>query len=164
MPASSTLRPVLTIASLLLVIAITSACGGHSPRQIRGELPAIHLDSLTRTNDRVEVDIGIRNLNDSPLTIPSIQIALTVNDEPATELIDEQLELTVGARGREVIRLTGSSASNLDENLDLLTSGERSSLPWSMDVELGRSTGRGTRQTEANGFLHRVPGRLDSFR
>lgn len=142
---------------------MTSGCGGNHTRQVRGELPTISLDSLTRTNGRIEVDVGIRNLNDSPMDIDSIRIALSVAEEAVAEFHDERLDLTVGARGREVIRLTGSDSDSLRESLDLLTSGERASLPWSMAIDLGRS-GRSDRQTESNGFLHSVPGQPDRFR
>ena len=153
----------MAIAALLLVLAMTSGCGGHQPRQIRGELPTIDLDSLTRLNSSIQVDIGIRNINDSPLDVTSIRIVLTVNEHASLELADEQLRLTIGARGREMIRLTGQDNTSLQEHLEMLASGERASLPWSMTVDLGRGDRR-DRQTEASGFLHSVPGQPDRFR
>lgn len=154
---------LVAIATLVLVTSMTVACGGHHLRQVHGELPTIDLDSLTRLNDRIQVDVGIHNLNDSPLEIASIRIELAVNEQAPIELINDELTLTIGARGREVIRLSGRGNDSLQDNLDLLASAERMNLPWSMAVSLGRS-GRSDRETEASGYLHSMPGQPDRFR
>ncbi len=164
MPVHSFLRlPLALITIMALLLVLVTACGSPHSRQVRGELPSLSLDSLTRVDDQIEVTIGIRNHNDASLKVDSIQIALSIDEMPATNLNDEQLDLKIGARGREVIQLVGQGDGKTHEKLDLLAENERASLPWSMDVDLSLD-GRRTRQTEVTGFVHRVPGHPDRFR
>jgi LEA14-like dessication related protein len=147
---------------LIALLALTAACGGQ-PRQIRGELPVITIDGLSREGQALTLDLGIRNVNDAAFDISGISLRLELDGEFVAEMQHEGAAFSITARGRELLRLRTVSTSPALAALDSLASGERSNLPWTLHMVI-QTAGRRDREARYQGFLHAVPGQTDRFR
>lgn len=161
-PSRTTL--LLLVASLL---GLVSACGGQ-PRQVSGELPLVQLDGLALVDALVQLDIGIRNVNDRPLELSQVVLLLELDDGPVTQRTPHRFDLNVSARGREVIRLESDIDERGQRLLEELSAGERNSLAYRLELEFDgqrrRQRQRQLDDTIARGFLHPVPGQPGRFR
>lgn len=147
---------------LLMLVALLVACGGQ-PRQVSGEVPLISLDGLSLSDEVLELDIRFRNVNDSPLQLPALNLSLALDGEQVVEGSHQRPGVVVTARGREVVRLEIALEARGRQLLEELTRGERDSLAYLLDIEIeGRRRRQG--ETESRGFLHAVPGQPGRFR
>lgn len=155
-------------ALLLLGAALAlSACGG-GPREVRGELPLITLEGLERQADRIDLQLGLRNVNDRAFYLGEVSLHLSVDGSHLLELVHTP-NFEIGARGREVLTLRGQGLADglqrLDQ-LELQASPEHEalrSLAWQMQISLSDERGRRS-DSEVSGFLHPVPGQPGRFR
>lgn len=161
------MRTVSIKAFLLLGVALAlSACGG--PREVRGELPLITLEGLERQADQIQLQLGLRNVNDRPFYLGEVALSLSVGGDRLIDLIHSP-DFEIGARGREVLTLRGQGLVDGLQRLDQLepqSSPDREalrSLAWQMEISLIDERGRG-RDSEVSGFLHPVPGQPGRFR
>lgn len=146
---------------LLLAVAMIAACSSNL-RDVYGEPPQTSLNGMERQPEGVVVELALRNVNDEALRLKAASMTLSLDDQPLVSG-GRDLELTVSARGREVVRLTLPADPAGLERLDALADNQEQRLPWTMEVTLTLAGG-GERLARANGWLHRVPGQPNRFR
>ncbi len=145
----------------LLALALLTACSGNL-REVRGEPPQISLSGLEKHAERVTLELALRNVNDEPLLLSRASVELVLDGQPLGAG-DRDLELTVSARGREVIRFALPAEADGLEALQRLAETEAGRLPWTLQARLVLD-GERSRATEAEGWLYPVPGQPDRFR
>ncbi|MGY6554067.1 MAG: hypothetical protein ACXIUM_06055 [Wenzhouxiangella sp.] len=160
-------RLTIKVFVLLGLVLVLSACGG-GPREVRGELPLITLEGLERQADQIHLQLGLRNVNDRPMPLGEVTLSLSVGGVPLTQLTHAP-DFEIGARGREILNLRGAGLAEGLQRLDELepqpgaNSETPRSLAWQMQISLSDERGR-SRDSEASGFLHPVPGQPGRFR
>lgn len=147
----------------LLALAMLVACSGQ-PRQISGQLPLVSLDGLGLDGELVQFDLGIRNINDRPLELTSLFLQLELDGQRVTGRDQRRLDLSVAARGREVVRLESSVDVHGRRLLEALGAGERMSLAYRLELEFDGQRQRELNDTIIRGFLHNVPGQPGRYR
>jgi len=154
------------MGSGLLIVALSalmlSACSGQ-PIKVAGEAPLVRLDSLSRQDSGLVAGVSIRNINDSPLELGALLLDLELDEQSVRGGIRRTLNLSIAARGREVIEFRFDSGDQVFDALDEVSTGERTNLPWSLTLYRDSQTRR-NELANAQGFLHRVPGQPNRFR
>jgi len=147
------------IATVLLLL---SACAG-GPIKVSGEPPLTRLDGLEIDGDDLVLAFAVRNVNDKPLEVPSMQYQLELDDLPVADIDEGRPQLSIPPRGRELLRIRVRAEPAVLDRLNRLSSGERVNLPWRLEITVDGLPKR--RQPEpASGFLHSVPGQTNRFR
>lgn len=154
-------RTAWRLSALLLSAAMLAACSGNV-RDVYGEPPQISIDGLEKRPEGVIVELAMRNVNDSPLSLETTSITLTLDGE-ALAVGERELPLTISARGRDVIRLSLPADPAGLALLEALAAGEVQRLPWALETRLTLAGSR-DRRTKADGWLHPVPGQPNRFR
>ncbi len=156
------------VLAVLALVMLTACASG--PRQVRGELPLVTLESLERQGDRITLLLGLRNFNDSPFPLTAIEVRLSSGDQRLLSVAHEP-DFEITPRGREILTLRGigePEGLSLLDRFDPDAAARENQEPlrridWTMQVQLSDERGR-ARTTEASGFLHPVPGQPGRFR
>lgn len=154
-------RTALRIFTLFLSATVLAACSGNL-REITNQPPQVSLDGLEKTSDGIIVALGLRNVNDEPLRLDGASVTVKLDDEPLAAG-EQQSPLVISSRGREVLRIPMPARPASLQRLGALAAGDVARLPWSLEARLTLS-GSGSRKTNAEGWLHRVPGQPNHFR
>jgi LEA14-like dessication related protein len=125
---------------IVLLALMLAACGGQ-PRKVSGEFPLVNLDGLSLSNGSIGVDIGIRNINDSPLELPAMAFRLMLDGQLVAERNDQAPSISIAARGREVLRLQSDINPSGRQLLEELDRGERSNLAYQLELEFEAAAG-----------------------
>lgn len=149
------------LVALMLAALMLAACSGNV-REVVGEPPQAFLYGLEKRGDAVVVELALRNVNDTPLSLSETRLTLGLDGKPLVEG-GRELPLTISARGREVIRFGLPADPAGMRRLGALGDGSVPRLPWDMEVKL-LLTGSRERTTQAKGWLHPVPGQANHFR
>lgn len=148
--------------ALLTLIALMATGCINSMREVAGNAPLTGIDGLARSDSGLELDLALSNVNDRPLALSDAEVELSLGGgDPVTAR--ESVSLTIAPRGREVLRISLPPERVHLEQLDELSSGQRKNLPWKMSLKLWQPDGPRI-DTEAEGWLHPVPGRENRFR
>ncbi|TVS12009.1 MAG: hypothetical protein EA419_06325 [Wenzhouxiangella sp.] len=158
------------IRLLAAVLAISISACASGPRQVRGELPLVSVDSLTRHNGEITLLLAFRNVNDRAFPLNDIGIDMRLNE---AKLVDTAHTpgIEISARSREVVRVRIPALAPGLAVLDQIAGGSPAdedrpglvSAAWQLELTLIDERGR-SRETEASGFLHPVPGQPGRFR
>lgn len=154
-------RKARRLSALILSAALLAACSGNL-REVLGEPPQVSIDGLERVADEVILGLAIRNVNDQALDLDAVSVTVTL-DGRALAAGERVLALTISPRGRESLHLTLAADPAGLERLESLAAGEVQRLPWTLEADLALSNSR-DRETEAEGWLYRVPGQPNRFR
>lgn len=149
------------IHGLLLVLALLTACSGNL-REVLGEPPQVSLSGLERQAESVTLELSVRNVNDEALRLSGASVDLVLDGQPLAAG-SRELTLRISARGRETLRFSLPAEPDGLEALQRLAKGGANRLPWTLQARLTTEGGR-DRVTEAEGWLHPVPGQPDRFR
>ncbi len=160
-------RP-LRLLAVVLILGISACASG--PRTVRGELPLVSVDSLTRQDGQITLLLAFRNVNDRAFPLNEIGVNLLLNGAELVDMVSTP-GIEISARSREVLQLQTQALAPGLAVLDQMQHGsgadEEQPLPvnaaWQLELTLTDERGR-TRETEASGFLHPVPGRPGRFR
>ncbi len=156
---------------LALTLALLAGCGSGG-REIRGELPLLSVEGLIVNSGDVTLLVGLRNVNDRSLHLHEVEARLSVNEQP---LLDgsHRPQVDISARGREVIQLRAPGLKGgLEALAELgLSSADREpehgvvpvNVAWQLELVLIDERGR-SRDAQASGFFHPVPGRPGHYR
>lgn len=145
---------------IALAICLLAACGNI--RNVSGEPPLAGIDGLQRQGNELVIDLALRNVNDLPMKLSAVEIELALAGQPLAAG-REDIPLRISARGREVLRLKMIGREAGMNRLEALAQGERSSLPWTLQLTLIDDNER-FKRASAQGWLHPVPGQPDRFR
>lgn len=144
---------------LLLTVMLCSACGA---KLIRGASPMVRMTELSHQDNRIALQLSIRNLNGVPLDIRNINFSLTMND-------DERFNHTgpaginIPANGTETWSVEIEESGTTRELLDTLQNGDLNSLPYLLKGSI-TTNGDGTLRFEQEGHIYPLPGRPGHFR
>ncbi|MBS3822546.1 MAG: hypothetical protein KGY53_01465 [Wenzhouxiangellaceae bacterium] len=142
-------------------LCLLAACTAGS-MEVRLEPPALQVESLRIENDRVHFRLLVHNRNDHELLLQSAAMSMRIGN---AELFDAawELDLDIGARGRELVRL---DAPAMPIGAEILT-GLGASPGTSVEFELSSNIaidGQRDAETVQEGFLFPVPGQAGQFR
>ena len=130
----------------------------------------VRMSELSHQDDVIALQLSIRNVNDEPLDILSIDVALTVSGSDSDSDDDSELFTYTGpvdtniiANGTETwsVEVTESEASR--KLLDSLQNGEVKSLPYSLNGSI-KTADDGKLRFEHEGHIYPLPGRPGHFR
>jgi LEA14-like dessication related protein len=149
-------------ARLTVLAAAALLCSACGPKLIKGRAPFISISGMNLTDGRLAADFDIRNNNDVPMTIRTVDIAVTVNEVDLTRE-NRPLELTVGANSAEQVHVEEMPDEFTRSLLESLQSGERKSLPFDLNGWVS-TVEDGNLSFAHKGHLYPVPGRPGHFR
>ncbi|MGY6588685.1 MAG: hypothetical protein ACXIUB_10435 [Wenzhouxiangella sp.] len=154
-------RRIAFVPALALLVCLAGCASGRGT--VSGQLPLVNLDSLELQDQRLLVDLSIRNLNDQRLETPLREASLIIDGQAAHFESSLPLSLNISARGRENLRLTATADSATLAALAALADERGQSLPYQLTLTFdGRRASR--TPVEQSGFLHPVPGQPGRFR
>lgn len=154
-------RRIASVLALALLVCLAGCASGRGT--VSGQLPLVNLDSLELQDQRLLVDLSIRNLNDQRLETPLREASLIIDGQAAHFESSLPLSLNISARGRENLRLTATADSATQAALAALADERGQSLPYQLTLTFdGRRASR--TPVEQSGFLHPVPGQPGRFR
>ena len=148
-------------ASLLLVILLCTACG---TQVIRGASPMVRMTELSHKDNKLSLQVSMRNLNGVDLDIQTIDFRLTVNDnEDELFVYNGPADTNIAANGTEswTVEVEESEASL--ELLNSLENGDIKSLPYALKGSIS-SQDEGKLRFEYEGHIYPLPGKPGHFR
>lgn len=149
----------LGLALLLLVAALTTACGN---KLIRGASPMVYMTELSHRDDKIMLQLGIRNLNGVEFDLLSIDFRVSVEND---DLLAYQgpVDITIAANGTETWSVEIDEQPSTRALLESLEQGEIKSLPY---VLRGSVISRedGSLRFENEGHIYPLPGKPGYFR
>jgi LEA14-like dessication related protein len=149
-------------ANLLVLVVIVALCSACGPRQVKGQPPFVSISSMTVNGDRLAATFNVRNINDVPMDIDSVDITIRIRN---AELTRHQgaLMLSVDPNTTEEVAVEKLPEQFARELLDTLESGETNSLPFFLEGRIHTSAD-GFMPFRHEGHLYPVPGRPGHFR
>jgi hypothetical protein len=169
-------QPDRKLPGLVLVVLIAVLCAACGAKLIRGESPMVRMSELSHQDDAIAVQLSIRNVNDEPLDILSIDVALIVSDSDDDDddgdgdgddgelfTYTGPVDTNIIANGTETwsVEVTESEASR--KLLDSLQNGDVKSLPYSLNGSI-KTANDGNLRFEHEGHIYPLPGRPGHFR
>ncbi|HKL50539.1 MAG TPA: hypothetical protein VJ908_05185 [Wenzhouxiangellaceae bacterium] len=151
------LRPVFLLATACAL----GACA-TGPREIRLEPPALQVENLRIEDGTVHFRLLVHNRNDHVLFLSRAAVAMRVD---GTELFNAawQLDLDMGPRGRELVRLDAPAMPSGAAILEAIERSGDDSVPFELASEIVID-GQRDAETVQQGFLHPVPGMAGEYR
>lgn len=154
-------NPATAIVPIALAVLLAAGCAGNV-REVVGKPPQAGIDGMALAGTHVVLELALRNVNDASLELTAIAVELQLDGQPLAEG-RQGIPLVIAARGREVVSMRLAAEPAGLDRLSALSAGDHDSLRWSMKLTL-EQRGRREQQSEATGWLHRVPGQDDRFR
>ncbi len=138
---------------------MVAACG---PKVVRGQPPFAQVNALRLDGTALQLELGLRNINDEPMEVQYLQLTLTVQE---TELTAHEGPLTaiVSANGKETLSLRLPASETGRRLLAALEDGAHTNLPYQLRGSL-QTAGDSELPFQSNGRLYPVPGRSGQFR
>jgi hypothetical protein len=144
---------------LILAMMLSAACGS---KIIRGASPMIRMSELSHQDNKINLQLNMRNVNGVPLDILGIDFLLSVHDQ---KLIAYKgpVDTNIVANGTETWSVEVTESPSSRELLEQLQNGNVKSLPYVLKGAV--TTGDdGTLRFEHNGHMYPLPGRPGHFR
>ena len=148
-------------AGLLLVVLLCTACGANI---VRGASPIVRMTELSHQDNKLSLQVSMRNLNGVDLDIQTIDFRLTVNDqEDELFVYNGPADTNIVANGTEswTVEVEESEASR--ELLNSLENGDIKSLPYTLKGSV-ISKDEGKLRFEYEGHIYPLPGKPGHFR
>ena len=148
-------------AGLLLVVFLCTACGANI---VRGASPIVRMTELSHQDNKLSLQVSMRNLNGVDLDIQTIDFRLTVNDqEDELFVYNGPADTNIVANGTEswTVEVEESEASR--ELLNSLENGDIKSLPYALKGSV-ISKDEGKLRFEYEGHIYPLPGKPGHFR
>ncbi len=146
---------------LLTTALLCVSCGSNV---VRGESPLVRITELSHADNRINLQLSIRNLNGVDLNVQSIDFRLSV-DESKEELVvySGRAAINITANGIESWSVETAESDTGRALLDQLENGEIMSLPYHLKGSIS-SADEGAMRFEYEGHLYPLPGRPGHFR
>jgi hypothetical protein len=143
---------------IFLAVLLSAACG---TKIIRGAAPMVRMTELSHQDDKITVNLSMRNLNGVPLDIRSIDFSLKVDD---AELFAYKgpVDTNIVANGTETWSVEIEESQSSRELLESLQNGDVKSLPYALKGSVS-SKDDGTLRFEHEGHIYPLPGRPGHF-
>ena len=150
------------IPRLLLLLLVSTAAVSCASQIIKGRPPFISISGMSLLDGTLSADFDIRNQNGVPMTIDSIDIAVSVNDADLTRE-NRDFDLLIGANSAEEIHIEELPDEFTRSLLDSLDEGEVKSLPFDLEGRV-HTLEDGYLSFAHKGYLYPVPGKPGHFR
>lgn len=145
---------------LLLSAFLTAACAAG----IRGEAPFAQVTGWRLGGgNELTVDLRLRNVNDEPLRIRALELAVNIDDDLELFRHSETLDIEIAAGGFETLRLDTDASDAGRSRLGELSDGTVGSLPYALEGVVEPVDG-GELAIARSGHIYPVPGRPGEFR
>ena len=147
------------IVLIILVMMFSTGCGS---KMIRGASPMVRMSELSHLDQKINLQLSMRNLNGVELNIQSIDFSLLVDDN---ELFSYQgpAETNIIANGTETWSVEVEESQSNRELLNTLQNGDVKSLPYSMKGKID-TLDDGVLRFEHEGHIYPLPGKPGYFR
>jgi LEA14-like dessication related protein len=154
-----TYKKYLGLVLIFLAVLLSAACG---TKIIRGAAPMIRMTELSHQDNKIMVNLSMRNLNGVPLDILGIDFSLKVDD---AELFAYKgpVDTNIAANGTETWSMEIEESQSSRELLETLQNGDVKSLPYELKGSVS-SKDDGTLRFEHEGHIYPLPGRPGHFR
>jgi len=158
-PGKYTYRKQLSVALTLLVVVFITGCGA---KIIRGESPMVRMSELSHKDQKIQVELNMRNVNGEELVIQQIDVNLTVRGD---EIFSYRgpADTRIVANGIETWSVEVEESQTSLELLNSLQNGEVMSLPYSLNGEI-QTLDEGDLRFEYEGHIYPLPGKPGYFR
>ena len=152
-------RKHLGLGLIFLAVVLSAACGS---KLIRGAAPMVRMTELSHQDNKITLQISMRNPNDVALDIQTIDFSLSASDD---ELFAYQgpIDTNIVTHGTETWSLEVEESENSRTLLDKLQNGDIKSLPYSLKGSVS-TRDEGILFFEHKGHIYPLPGRPGYFR
>ena len=143
------------------MVLLCTACGANI---VRGASPIVRMTELSHQDNKLSLQVSMRNLNGVDLDIQTIDFRLTVNDqEDELFVYNRPADTNIVANGTEswTVEVEESEASR--ELLNSLENGDIKSLPYALKGSV-ISKDEGKLRFEYEGHIYPLPGKPGHFR
>jgi hypothetical protein len=144
---------------LALACLLVSACGN---KLIRGAAPLVYMTEMSLKDDRIMLQLGLRNLNGVDLDVLSIDLVMSAEGK---DLLVYQGEVgtKIAANGTETLSLDADGKAGAAQLLISLEQGEVTSIPYLLTGSV-TSSEEGSLRFEHEGHIYPLPGKPGHFR
>jgi hypothetical protein len=155
----SNYRNPLGLSLVCLLVMLAAACG---TKIIRGASPMVRMTELSHQDDKISLQISMRNLNGVQMYVQAIDISLSANND---ELFSYRgpVDTNIVANGTETWSVEVAESESSKALLDKLQNGEINSLPYVLRGSVS-SREDGNLSFEYEGHIYPLPGRPGYFR
>jgi hypothetical protein len=149
----------LGFALLFLAVILTSACGN---KLIRGASPMMRMTELSHQDNKIQLQLSMRNLNGVDLDVLSIDFSLSVNKDTLF-VYQGPVNTNIVVNGTETWSVEVEESQTGRALLQKLQDGDVKSLPYSLKGAV-TSRGDGVLRFEHEGHIYPLPGKPGHFR
>ena len=144
---------------IALVIMIATGCGS---KILRGASPMVRISELSHQDQKIMLELSMRNLNGVELDVQNIDFSLSVD---GSELFSYKgpAETNIVANGTERWAVEVEESQFSRELLNTLQNGEVKSLPYSLKGKM-QSPDDGSLRFKYEGHIYPLPGKPGHFR
>jgi hypothetical protein len=152
-------KMLLGFGMISLAVLLAAACGN---KIIRGASPMVRMTELSHQDDKIALQLSMRNINGVPMDIQTIDFSLSANED---ELFSYQgpVDTNIVENGTETWSVEVVESENSRKLLGQLQSGEVKSLPYSLKGTV-LTKEDGSLAFSYEGHIYPLPGRPGHFR
>lgn len=143
----------------ILVLVLCAACG---TKIVRGASPMVRMTELSHQDNKLTLQISMRNLNGVDMDVQTIDLSLLANDDLLFSYRGP-VDTNIVANGTETWSVEVEESENSKVLLDKLQNGEVRSLPYSLEGSVS-TRADGNLSFEYEGHIYPLPGRPGYFR
>ena len=158
-PYCNVLNKFLGSGLLFLMIFMLAACGA---KIVRGASPMVRMTELSHQDNKIAIELSMRNLNGIALEVQNINFSLSVNGEQLFAY-SGPVDTSIVANGTETWSVKVEESKTSLDLLNTLQNGDVKSLPYTLEGSV-ISKGDGTLRFEHEGHIYPLPGRPGHFR
>ena len=155
-------QPDRKFPGLVLVVLVAVICAACCAKLIRGESPMVRMSELSHQDNDISLQLNIRNVNDEPLDIISIDFSLATDENDLIAHVGP-VEINIAANGIETWSVSAAENETSRELLDSLQNGDIKSLSYSLNGSI-KTANDGNLRFEHEGHIYPLPGRPGHFR
>lgn len=161
MTSNQAMNKIYLFAGLLLVALLCTACGSNV---VRGASPIVRVTELSHQDNKLSLQVSMRNLNGVDLDVQTIDFRLTVNDqEDELFVYNGPADTNIVANGTESWTVEVEESEMSRELLNSLENGDIKSLPYALKGSV-ISKEDGKLRFEYEGHIYPLPGKPGHFR
>ena len=152
-------RKHLGLGLILLIVMLSTACGA---KIIRGAAPMVRMTELSHQDDKITLQISMRNPNGVDLDIQTIDISLWASDGKLFAY-QGSINTNIVPNGIETWPIEVEESATSKTLLDKLQNGDIKSLPYTLKGSVSTQDD-GILSFEHEGHIYPLPGRPGHFR
>ena len=158
-PSKYVFTKCLGLMLLLLALLLSTGCGA---KIVRGASPVVRMTELHHEDNKITLDLRMRNLNGEQLDIQTIDFSLSVSEKELFAY-NGPVDTSIVANGTETWSVEVEESETSLELLNSLQNGEVQSLPYTLKGSVS-SIDDGSLHFEHEGHIYPLPGRPGHFR